>query len=59
MGKMHFQFRIGDLCMEVFKGYFKLTIDVIPIGLQIYTVCNWLSTGPMVNLLQMVSPKMD
>lgn len=58
-GRMHFRFRIRGLCMEVFKGYFKLTIDVIPIALQIYTICNQLSTGPMVNLLQNISPKKD
>lgn len=57
MRRMHFHFRIRGLCMEVFKSYFKLAIDVIPIAVQIYTICNQLSTGPMVNLLQIVSPK--
>lgn len=59
MGEVHLNFRITGLCVEVFKSYFKLTIDVIPIGLQMHTICNWLTTVPMVNLLLIVSPKMD
>lgn len=55
--KRHSHFHIRGLCMEVFQSYFKLTISVIPTGLQMHTISNWLCSGQMVNLLQIVSPK--
>lgn len=54
---MHFDFR--GLHMQVSKGYLELPCDVIPVGLQVYAVCYWLSAGLMVNHIQIVSPKMD
>lgn len=44
--------------MEVFKGYLELPNNVIPVCLQVYTICYWLSPSLMVNQIQIVSPKM-
>lgn len=43
--------------MEVFQSYTKIKIKVIPVGLQIHTICNWHCSGQMVNLLQLFFPK--
>lgn len=57
MRKMNFHFKIRGLDMEVFQSYTKIKIKVIPVGLQIHTICNWHCSGQMVNLLQLFFPK--
>lgn len=51
-----------ELCVRRFSSgwvFFKLTAGIIPIDLETYTICSGLSTGSIVNLLQIVSPKTD